>query len=652
MVEIGDTIARRVAGELPAAERLAQPFRATRRRSDTGTLPEFVLLGKRVTTRAESYNAGADIAQLVANAVLEENMDSEGVPVLTVSVIDPDYDVQRSGLIRKGATAELDGKPYTLVGHARTGSILELTFEDEVVSRLRANTEPMKVFRQKWTRAQFIRRMIAVESPRIPFYCPQLRDVQRVGVADPALEELGVAGSGADGGTGGFNATNLQVQDAGGNRSTATADQLKIAARSLAVAASLKAPRKAALALIEACMVESNLTNVTYGDSSSVGVLQLLDSHLGGSTSTNGGRRDVELVCKMFLEDGFTDGRGAIELARENSSMSAGQIAQSCQGSAHPERYDAVADVCEKIVDAYDGTAFVGDEGGVASQRYAFAKGAPDGEDDENSWTCGRRLADEVRWRLFATRGVVIYASDGEMVRAKPSLKIRPNMDGVLSELDHSADVGASVDTMDVVLHAGRYAVKLGVVVEVEGTGPEGADPPELADGRWLIAGVRRSVFDERVEARLSRPRAALPEPAAATETIATGDSEVGSTTSALSDVYVSGEWGGAKSVFDQFVTPFLRERGLSPGSTKEQRSNASSDHDVDNTTAYATDYPTYSGENAARELASAIGWTDWAPNSYDAFTLTVSGVSFRTQILWGASIDHADHVHVGMRRL
>ncbi len=125
---------------------------------------------------------------------------------------------------------------------------------------------------------------------------------------------------------------------------------------------------------------------------------------------------------------------------------------------------------------------------------------------------------------------------------------------------------------------------------------------------------------------------------------------------SGLAGVDLGRAWAGTKSIFVQFVTPFMRRRGLRPGSQKRDYDTVAgpgvSDHYVGATNAYATDYPTYRGEDEARKLARAMGITDWQPNSYANHDVAVDGVRFRVQILWGAGIDHGDHVHVGMRRL
>jgi peptidase M15-like protein len=105
-----------------------------------------------------------------------------------------------------------------------------------------------------------------------------------------------------------------------------------------------------------------------------------------------------------------------------------------------------------------------------------------------------------------------------------------------------------------------------------------------------------------------------------------------------------------------KFVEPFMLTRGLSAGSGKRTPAenarvggSSTSDHLTTKRTTAARDFPTYSGEDAARALAKAMGIRAWQPNSYTTYPVTAGGHSFRVQILWGSAIKHGDHVHVGV---
>jgi hypothetical protein len=114
--------------------------------------------------------------------------------------------------------------------------------------------------------------------------------------------------------------------------------------------------------------------------------------------------------------------------------------------------------------------------------------------------------------------------------------------------------------------------------------------------------------------------------------------------------------WGGSNDVMTEFVEPFMVKRGLPLGSGKRTPAhNASiggsknSDHLTTKTRTAARDFPTFSGEDDARALARAMGFGSWQPNSFTSFSASAGGRSFRVQILWGAGIQHGDHVHVGI---
>lgn len=121
-----------------------------------------------------------------------------------------------------------------------------------------------------------------------------------------------------------------------------------------------------------------------------------------------------------------------------------------------------------------------------------------------------------------------------------------------------------------------------------------------------------------------------------------------------------TGKWGGSESVIDP-LDRVAATMGIKPGSTKRSPGeNASvggapgSDHLTTNTSAYAKDYPTsgQAGTTLAERIAKQLG-VRFVPNSYDSGGLvrTKHG-TFKVQILYGAGIDHADHVHVGAHRV
>jgi hypothetical protein len=114
--------------------------------------------------------------------------------------------------------------------------------------------------------------------------------------------------------------------------------------------------------------------------------------------------------------------------------------------------------------------------------------------------------------------------------------------------------------------------------------------------------------------------------------------------------------WGGSGDVMTDFVEPFLIKRGLPLGSGKRTPAenariggSPTSDHLTTHSTTAARDFPTFQGEDDARALAKAMGCETWQPNSFDSFTFSAGGQTFRAQVLWGLGIKHGDHVHVGI---
>lgn len=114
--------------------------------------------------------------------------------------------------------------------------------------------------------------------------------------------------------------------------------------------------------------------------------------------------------------------------------------------------------------------------------------------------------------------------------------------------------------------------------------------------------------------------------------------------------------WGGANDVMTQFVEPFLVKRGLPIGSGKRTpaenaavNGSPTSDHLTTKTRTMARDFPTRAGEDDARRLAALMGFGSWQPNSHASFGFSAGGRNWQAQILWGAGIDHDDHVHVGI---
>jgi len=382
---------------------------------------------------------------------------------------------------------------FRLCKVSKQGDDLTCTFEDLQVAELRLHKSPRKASRSKVTRAEFALSLVREVRPAIPFICPELHTQQPLGITNAKLRLN--ASTRARKRKPGLN-QDARALTIGG--SPADKGQIANLQRVLDVANSQMAPEKATLALIEACIVESSCRNLNYGDRDSRGILQVRQSTAQGMRIAN---RDVEACSNAFLTRGFYGKGGAISLARKHPDWSAGEIAQACQGSAFPGRYDKVKAEATKILAAYGGgTGFTQE---VVDSAYQFRRGGASGQ-REDSWSCLQRLASEVKWHCFMSAGALYFISDTELMKAKPRLILHENEEGVGS-IDFDIDQGKVKSEVTVSCRASRWIAAPGQVVEVEDCGP--------ADGRWLIHKIHRGLYDADATITLGRAVKPLPEP-------------------------------------------------------------------------------------------------------------------------------------------
>jgi len=440
----------------------------------------------------------------VANSMRE-------APSLSVTVLDPHDDLLTSGIFAYNLNAELDDMPFRLVSVSRQEEdAIVLDFEHLIVAALRTHNEPRKFSRGDFTRAEAARALVReVKAMPIVFVSPDIHRRQPIRKADER-KSASERKSNRDPGI----SESAEVKRPDGRAFTTA--ELGNAERALDVADSLKAGKKATLALAEACIVEGPFfRNPLGGDGSSSGILQLLAGHLGGSTSTHGGRRDIELVCKMFLQDGFTGVGGAIAVARAHPEWTAGQVAQAVQGSGFPKRYDAVKESAEAMIAAYKGGGESFGAAGSYYKRYEFTRGQA--EKVETTWDCTGRWADEVRWRRFvAGKRTYYFVADEHLMRSKPRYLIDPTTTGLVGKPTFDLEVGrrtvvvrgrsvALPSECVVRVRIDRWAAPPGSVIELADYGP--------LNGRWLVDEVSRPLFDAEAEVHLRQPQKALAEP-------------------------------------------------------------------------------------------------------------------------------------------
>jgi hypothetical protein len=434
----------------------------------------------------------------------------EGASSLTIGIHDPDWELERSGLLDRDANGRLDSVSmaidslrFRLAKAARNDdATLELTFEDEVWALLRAHRSHLATSRNAMTRAQFIEKMVGeVKLRDLVYYAPEKGKKQPV--AHPDFPDVKPSG----GSTGFDKGARFKIAGI-----TADPDQMRNAATVLGVADQEEALPKATLALVEACIVESRMRNLPGGDADSEGILQLRVGLHGEKLA-----RDVAESARAFLKSGFTGKGGAIALARANASQSAGWVAQQVQGSAFPDRYDQAHDEAAAIVSKWNG----GDGGAstheaVRVKSFRFTRGMPG--QTENTVQAATRLADDVAWRFFAVGAVVYFVSDYYLIAQAADFALDGfDADGLLSRPAYEWDHRKLVAECELDVSANAWGVLPGSCVDLDNMGP--------VDGRWIVQEFTFDLFNAAAaHVTLVKPTKPKKEPAPELFTVAVGD--------------------------------------------------------------------------------------------------------------------------------
>lgn len=448
-------------------------------------------------------NAGIEALRLnglrltanLSNAVIGEptiRRTIEGASELSLAVSDPERKLLRETFLDEAARVVLDDLRFTLVGVSKSGDDLTLTAEDETIYLLRQRTGPKKAFRDQITRAEFVKSLVRETlGDRVRFYSPELT------VEQPVASEGKSRSSGSDPAPGiSPNASGLTIKG-----EPATVTQKRNADRVIRLAMRYDPPRRAVVALLSACIVESVMG--TYGmtystDGDSIGLLQARTSYVSREDALS-----YAYNVRRFMVEPWTGTSlgGAIEQAR--AGRAPGDIAQSIQGSAYPDRYALYVEEAQKLIDAYfGGEAGEFDGGGGQTKRYAFEV-----KKNEDYWTAIKRLAEEVNWRAFVVGPTFYFVSETTLLTGRRRMYLRDETRGVDS-VDWEIDAGKRADSATVQARAGDWAAPPGTVAVLdESHGP--------ARGKWIVSEIEGSLVNEDVAITLKRASKPKPEPAA-----------------------------------------------------------------------------------------------------------------------------------------
>lgn len=627
-----------------------------------------------------------NIIDAVTDAVIEQTI--EGASNLTVTVRDPGGDILNSGYFERAFDVRVDKLWFRYCGLEKNDDNLDIIFEDRYVAWIKQHKAVKTMSRNSMTRIQFCIWLVKQLKKEVAYIAPEVNVKKAVGGSaakkiNRAAEEERVRASGIS------RDADLQVK---GSKAT----RAQIAAMETVLNEAYAIPGmidRAVLAMICANIGESEYKRGnTNPKSGAKGIFQILPRywHLVSWD-------DLHAGVNIFMKQGFTwmpntkvdwdkypaSPGGALSLAKNHPDYSPGAIAGMVEGSdqgghwttdapVHDPRrppdervlpgrqyvnpfYDAHLPEAKKILEAYGGQG----EKVAARQfrkQYRFTTRDKNGK-AQNWWDAIGGLMDEVQSRRFMSNGVLYLASDEYLFKSKHRMTISEQTEGVI-RVNFTFDTGKKLSTCQVRARAERWIAPPGSTIMLEDAGP--------ASGKWLVTNIRRSLFSPECEITLSKPQNELPEPPSeiitrdepATSGVRTGGKY--GKTETLKGIQLDSRWGGTLSIFEQFVTPFMADQGLKPGSQKrtpaENAAVGGAPHSSHLTTEkdqYAIDYPTSSGLEAAQKLAHKIGWKDWQSNSYNTFnTIVANRYTFEWQILWGAAIEHGDHVHVGIKRV
>jgi len=163
-------------------------------------------------------------------------------------------------------------------------------------------------------------------------------------------------------------------------------------------------------------------------------------------------------------------------------------------------------------------------EGGVLQE--SVGRGTTDNP-KEDSWTCIQRLANEVQWRAFSDGEEIFVGPDSWLIE-QPVLATLQEFQNGVDNIDFDYDVGKPMTTATVSCLAELWDVPPGQPVALASMG--------VANGKWLVEEISRSIYFKDATITLAKPVAPLPEPS--TTSNASSTTDAGSVTSlGLSDV-------------------------------------------------------------------------------------------------------------------
>lgn len=585
---------------------------------DAGNIPQLV--AENIVTTG---NTVTDVSPQITSEFLgplitdiQPQTQTIGAALLNVDLIDPTWVIYRSGLCTRdpdGLLPQVDVEyppgtdvwwrlAYVSITNDLNSANLTMTFQHRIVSYLTHDWGPLawkNLGGQGTTRAQFIKRMFSRIPKSLPkgvagpggtdiiFESPELNVVQPIAGTGQAGQVVTIDQSSAASQTA---AQQAAAQKAAGitdaskvlvKGSPVTATQVSVINALLEVGQSLGAPTPALEAIIYAGMGETSLgadasayvpnrAATPYSPQGFWGVLQGAVSYWPDPHDTAGmatafftgkgpqGQGDFQVGAINRVKAGTTNPAEIAIRTEVPSIWPVDDYAREFSGGQAQGLAEAKAIVQAAGLGGLVGGAGAPGAATAASDIADLSRGTPD-LPDEDSWTCGQRLASEVNWMLFTSPyeggrwGNYVYLIDGPtLVAQQPALYLelndagtdwtlkngqggaatmsnKPRADGGAMGLTGSTDNTAFVfqETLPVKgkvqrkstirmpsspsqvkfnCFAGVFEFNAGQVVIFHNTGG--------LDGRWIITdATQNSLSDLYVQLTLGPPTYPYPEP-------------------------------------------------------------------------------------------------------------------------------------------
>lgn len=526
----------------------------------TLTVPHFV--AQQVVSEGRKHRDSTLATNDLAGAIAQVQTRTQifGASTLTVSLVDPEWEVQTSGLFdldAEGLLAPIDvnfpegsdtwWRLCTTSGTTDLSAAnFTLTFEDRIVAYLREHWGPKAARPGTTTRAQFIAQLVREvhAGGGIRFVCPSIGRLQPIDTShDTQANANGSVGTvvltkgqhrklfaKANKRRGIGRAAAVTIKGA-----QATAPQIAVANELIDEADKLKAGSLATTAMLCAAIAESTMgaDARTFGGPYQ-GVLQGQPSQVDVHSPT--------AMAEAFQKGikGFQGG-GGMKLARILTDP--GEIATKVEASGQPAHfYGQWAGEAAALLDAYGGLAS-GSQGGAnvpISDVSQLARGTTS-DPDEDSWDCITRLAQEVSWELFTDANTLYYMDGPDLAAQEPAAYIDRAertcrdrdgtvTDDVISSLQYTVDNTAFVYTPQTrrvrgKVRRGRRVAKPQTPTQITLSmlcEPDAYRAGELfvvrnagsADGRWIVTDATRNwLGEEATMFMLGPPTEPKPEP-------------------------------------------------------------------------------------------------------------------------------------------